>query len=175
MSSLKVGGVHPLAKKAADVQLSIAKENKEFLDVAVYNTSKSKDYPKAWEKTTLRYGLYVESDVPFLLIELPQESKNYSLIVNGYDINQNDRNSWLKETGATMNIFLINASSNIIESMRTINVSASIASELRKAIQAQLVKYKDASAVSAAANLIASQKNTATMIAKGKMISLLQV
>lgn len=173
--SLKVGGIHPVIKKNAEVQLSIAKENKEFLDVIFYNTSKSKDYSKAWGQATLRYGLYVENNIPFLLVELPSEKKSYCLPVNVYEIGQNDRTNWLKETDTTMNVFLINATSNVIESMRTIAFNTSIAGELRKVCQAQLVHYKDSTTISQAINAIVGKLSATMMIAKAKMISLLQV
>jgi len=175
MSSLKVGGVHPVAKKNTEIQLSVAKENREFLDVIFYNLSKSKDYAKAWGQATLRYGLYVENNIPFVLVELAAEKKNYSLPVNVHEISQSERAKWIGETDATMNIFLINAANNMIESVRTITFNAAIAAELRKVCQAQLTQYKDATSVSQAAAAIASQKNAPTMITKAKMISLLQV
>ena len=175
MSILKVGGIHPVAKKSAEVQISLAKENKEFLDVVFYNLSKSKDYAKSWGQATLRYGLYVENSIPFLLVELPQEKKSYSLAVNIYDIGQGERAKWLQETEATMNVFLINATNNMIESLRTITFNAAMAAELRKTCQAQLTQYKDTAAVSQAVNTIISQKNAPTMITKTKMIALLQV
>jgi hypothetical protein len=175
MSVLKVGGIHPVAKKSAEVQLSVAKENKEFLDVVFYNLSKSKDYAKSWGQATLRYGVYVENGIPFLLVELAQEKKSYSLAVNVYDISQAERAKWLQEMEATMNVFLINATNNMIESVRTITFNAAVAAELRKVCQAQLTQYKDSAAVSMAANTISSQKNAPTMITKTKMIALLQV
>ncbi|TAH18585.1 MAG: hypothetical protein EAZ08_11165 [Cytophagales bacterium] len=175
MSSLKVGGVHPVAKKNTEVQLSVAKENREFLDVIFYNLSKSKDYAKAWGQSALRYGLYVENNIPFVLVELAAEKKSYSLPINAYEISQSERSKWLGETEATMNVFLINATNNMIESVRSITFNASIAAELRKTCQAQLTQYKDAASVSQATATIASQKNAPTMITKAKMISLLQV
>ncbi len=173
--SLKIGGVHPIAKKNAEAQLSIAKENKEFLDVVFYNTSKSKDYAKAWGQATLRYGLYVENNIPFLLVELPSEKKSYCLPANVYEIGQNDRANWLKETDTTMNVFLINGTSNVIESMRTIAFNTSIAADLRKACQAQLAQYKDSTTVVQATATIVGKLNAPAMVAKAKMISLLQV
>lgn len=173
--SLKVGTVHPIAKKNVEAQLSVAKENKEFLDIVFYNTSKSKDYPKAWEKGSLRYGLYVENGIPFVLSELPQEKRAYAIAINMYEVAANSRTSWLQETEATMNAFLINAGNNMIEGMRTINFNSALAADLRKACQAQLTQYKDAAGVTAAVNTIVAKTNAATMIGKGKMISLLQV
>ena len=173
--SLKVGTVHPIAKKNVEAQLSIAKENKEFLDIVFYNTSKSKDYPKSWEKATLRYGLYVENNIPFILSELPQEKRTYAIAINMYDVAQASRSSWVQESEATMNIFLINATNNMIEGMRTITFNAALAADLRKACQAQLAQYKDAAGVSTAINAIVTKTNATAMIGKGKMISLLQV
>lgn len=175
MSSLKIGGVHPVAKKNTEVQLSVAKENREFLDVIFYNLSKSKDYAKAWGQATLRYGLYVENNIPFVLVELAAEKKSYSLPVNMYEISQSDRSKWVGETDTTVNVYLINAANNMIEAMRSIAFNAAMAAELRKTCQAQLTQYKDAASVSQAATTIASQKNAPTMIANAKMISLLQV
>lgn len=172
--SLKVGSTHPIEKAASEVRLSLAKENKEFLDVIFYNMSKSKDYPKAWEKANLRYGIYVEANIPFFLVDFPQEGKSYAMPVNLYDISANERESWLKETESTMNLFLLNAN-NIIEAMRTIHVNTSVASEIRKIGQSQLATYKDTNAVKGAISQVLAQKNTATMIAKGKMVSLLQI
>jgi hypothetical protein len=173
--SLKIGTVHPIAKKNVEAQLSVAKENKEFLDIIFYNTSKSKDYPKAWEKSTLRYGLYVEGNIPFILSELPQEKRAYAIAINMYEVAQASRTAWVQETEATMNIFLINAANSMIEGMRTINFNEALAKDLRKACQMQLTQYKDAASVTAAANTIVAKTNAATMVSKGKMISLLQV
>ncbi|GAB4185341.1 MAG: hypothetical protein OHK0057_14470 [Thermoflexibacter sp.] len=172
--SLKIGSKHPIEKTTSEARLSLAKENKEFLDVIFYNTSKSKDYPKSWEKANLRYGIYVEANIPFFLIDFPQEGKSYAMAINFYDISTNERASWLKETESTMNLFLLNVN-NIIEAMRTINVSTPLASEIRKIGQNQLATYKDSSTVQAAISQVIAQKNTATMINKGKMISLLQI
>ncbi|SFF60695.1 hypothetical protein [Thermoflexibacter ruber] len=59
--------------------------------------------------------------------------------------------------------------------MRTIHVNTSVASEIRKIGQSQLATYKDANTVKAAISQVLAQKNAATMIAKGKMVSLLQI
>ncbi len=172
--SLKIGSTHPIEKTASEVRLSLAKENKEFLDIIFYNTSKSKDYPKAWEKANLRYGIYSERDIPFLLVDFPQEGKSYALPVNFYEISANERSDWLKGTETTMNLFLLNPN-NIIEAMRTLHANALIASELRKVGLHQLNTYKDINAVKEAISQVLAQKNTSTMIAKGKMVSLLQI
>ena len=175
MSKFSVGMTHPISKKTTDVQVSIGEENKEFLDVVVYASSNAKDYVAAWNRTPLRYGLHTENNVPFLLIDFQKELKSYALPISVFDIKETERSQWLKETSSVSNLFLLNPNSKVIESLRTITLSANIAAEIRKNCAAQLTVHKTAAAVSQAASLIISQKNASKMISAAKMISIMQV
>jgi hypothetical protein len=172
MTKLKEGIVNPLTNKAAEAELRFSDDHTDFFDVLCAAKIPSPAYPKAWKTDTLKYGAYVEANIPFLLVELPNESRTYALPVNVY---AGAKATWVNDTGNVVNVFLVNADSGLIAAQRTFGADSRVVSQIKAAAKAQQTQYKTAAEVQAAIGKIVAAKNPKLMLAATQMITLMQV
>jgi hypothetical protein len=141
--------------------------NFEFIDIIYNKKSPSQSRMKLWAEGDFNYGVFVESDIPFFLIDF---GDGWELDVNINILklaNKNDRNLWFSINGGDLNMFLVDASSNILKSIRNIHFSRT--DRIKQVLQRQEQRYENHYEVDLEIDKIYSKYSLRDMINRTKM------
>jgi hypothetical protein len=173
--SKEVGLTYPTLNRTKGLQNYVIEFNNDFFDGLYYIKAPSKTQKTAWTKSQFNYGLYVEANVAFLLMEFPTEKISFITPINLYDAPEKDRTNWLSGKTSVINLFLINADNNVTEAIRTFKVDTPFAQLARTSCQAQIKQYKNSAEVNTAIQNVMKQKNFAQMKTATKMVTVLTI
>jgi hypothetical protein len=168
----EAGKPYPVHNRARGVETVVAETNSAFFDVLYYIVKPSSEDIRVWRKSTLRYGLYEDGNIPFFLIDFPAEKWNFDVTINFLKVMQPEGEAWLEGKGNVVNLFLINALNNKLEAMRMISVTADTATQIRAFCEKQLDVYKTPEEADRGIVRIQTRTPTEEMIKKAKMIRL---
>ncbi|WP_270087232.1 hypothetical protein [Sphingobacterium sp. SYP-B4668] len=116
----------------------------------------------------LRYGLFEKHAVPFFIIDLP--TWNFDVHINIFKVSDREaRDSWLNAEGNIINLYLVDATTNILHGMRNISVSKPVSEEIRDILEAQLSTNEKDTEVEQKIGQVQSSLSTDAMINSGKM------
>ncbi|MFW5803627.1 MAG: hypothetical protein ACOCWG_00180 [bacterium] len=143
--------------------------NSDFINIILNIASPTPQEIKTWSKDPLSYGVFTESDIPFFLIDFG--GWYFDVSVNLLKLtDKNLRDLWLKTIGGRLNMFLVDAETNELKSMRIINFSRT--DKIKQVLKRQTQRYQNDFEVDLEINRINSQYSTKNMIGKTKMIRL---
>jgi hypothetical protein len=139
-----------------------------FIDI-IFNIS----HPRTkeindWKNKKFSYGVYVSSDIPFLLIDFGGWAFDAS--INILKIQEGYLDNWLSNIATIMGMYLVDTDTNILLSMRHISFTST--SRIKEILRKQALRYKNADEVDKMIRLIAAKNTTAQMIRKTKMTKL---
>jgi hypothetical protein len=173
--AILIGNTHPVLNTMKGMQNYMIQFHATFFDGLYYLKSPSAAQKAAWKTGSLSYGVYVEGNIPFLLVEFPKEKWTFLTPLNGFLANETDRQTWLASNENVLNLFLLNADTNITENIRTLKVDANFALKIRTACKAQLTQYKTAAEVEAAIAKIVQTKNYLLMKQTAYMVNVMSI
>jgi hypothetical protein len=173
--AILIGNAHPVLNKMKGMQNYMAQFHATFFDGLYYLKSPTAAQKTAWKAGSLSYGVYVEGNIPFLLVEFPKEKWTFLTPLNAFLANASDRQTWLASNENVLNLFLLNADTNITENIRTLKVDANFALKIRTACKAQLTQYKTAAEVEAAIAKIVQAKNYLLMKQTAYMVNVMSI
>ena len=172
MQKIEVGKEFSIKNPAGNGDLVIAHINGESFDVICWAGGLSKKEVKEWKKGRLHYGVFIKEDIPFFLIDLPVVKWDFDISFNIHAEKEAGRGwkQFLDGQGNLVNLFLIDAGTNIVKAMRTIGIDHVMAAEIKKTCHKQLAKYKSSVKLNIILNQILSVYSTRLMINSTKMI-----
>jgi hypothetical protein len=170
-----IGKAHPVLNKMKGMQNYNVQFNSSFFDGLYYLKSPNAAQKSSWKSGALSYGVYTEANIPFLLISFTKDKWNFLTPLNSYTANENDRKVWIDSKENVLNLFLLNADTNITEEIRTLKVDAKFSTLVRTACKAQLAQYKTAAEVDAATQKIIQTKNFLQMQQAAYMVTIMTI
>lgn len=167
----KVGESFPQPNILPGAERCIASLNTAFFDVLYYIQKPSSEDIRTWRKGKLKYGLYAEKSVPFVIIDFPDARWNFDVSIDILKVySEEQREDWLNGEGNIVTLFLINAGTNILEGMRTISVN--FGEKLRDILEEQCILYESSAEVDKEFNDIVSRLTTDNMMSRCVMTRL---
>lgn len=169
MIKYKINEKFPFSNPVPYVENTRSELNSEFIDI-IYNIQNStpKDV-KVWSRSNFRYGLFVESDIPFFIIDFG--GWNLEVSVNLLKLtDKNQRDLWLKKRRGCLQMFLIDADTNVLKSLRIISFSSTV--NFKQILEKQEQRYQNYSDVDLEIKRIYSKYSLRDMINRTKMIKL---
>ncbi len=170
-----IGSSHPVLNKMKGIQNYNVNFNSSFFDGLYYLKTPTAAQKSAWKSGSFSYGVYVEATIPFLLINFTKEKWNFLTPLNNYKANDADRKIWIDGKENVLNLFLLNADSNITEGIRTLKVDEKFSNLVRTACKAQLTQYKTAAEVETATQKIVQTKNFLQMQQAAYMVNIMTI
>lgn len=169
MKEYSVNEKFPVANPIPFIENVRSEINPDFIDV-IYNITKpTMKEVNTWRFGKFKYGVFVESDIPFFLIDFGDWDFDMSLNILKCT-NKEQRDNWLKTDGGWLFMYLIDACSNDIKAMRQISFSST--SKVKQVLQNQAKRYRSYSDVDIEIDKINSKYTTKDMIRKTKMIKM---
>lgn len=170
-----VGKTHPVLNQMKGMQNYTVQFNQSFFDGLYYLKMPSATQKATWRAGAMAYGVYTEANIPFLLISFTKEKWQLLTPLNAHMASEADKKQWLDGKENVLNLFLLNADSNITEEIRTLKVDAKFSNLVRTACKAQLTQYKSATEVNTAMQQIMQSKNFAQMQQLAYMVTVVTI
>ena len=172
MVAFTFGEPFPLHNKANGTEYCRIDLNDSFFDICYYFPTPDRKHINAWGKDIFKYGVYENSNIPFLLIEFEVNKARwcFELSINIHRILEDKADIWLNSEGRIIRMYLIEARTNILVGMRMIEVTVGVAEYIRDICENQDEKYESVKEVDLRINRIIDSISTAEMISRTKMI-----
>ena len=172
MTKYAAGKPFPLHNYADGTDKILCALNEGFFDVLCYLTDPINKEVEMFRTGKLRYGVYRNEHVPFFLIDFIGENWNCECSINIHKAQEDMVENWLNSDANTITIYLIDANSNILKSMRLIGIKQEVAEEIRDILEKQDEVYSSASEVNSKINSLMAMLSTQDMITRAKMHNL---
>lgn len=170
-----VGKTHPVQNTMKGMQNYNIQFNSSFFDGLYYLKSPSAAQKSAWKSGALTYGVYIEANIPFLLISFTKDKWNFITPLNVHKITNEEQKLWIDSKENVLNLFLLNAESNVTEEIRTLKADTKFSSLVRTACKAQLAQYKSATEVEAVIQKTMQAKNFLQMQQAAYIVSIMTI
>lgn len=165
---IKVGEPYPYHHRADGNERVLAEMNNAFFDVLFYSSQPQAD-ARMWTKGKLKYGLFMAKNIPFFVLDFPSDQFNLDVAINFLKIQEDKADEWLNSDANVINLFLIDANTNIIHGMRMISIRHDLAEKIRDACEAQDVHYDSPAQVDQTIAGITERYTTNNMIKISQM------
>lgn len=144
----------------------------ESFDVICWASGLSSFEVKQWRKGRLHYGVFIQDDIPFFLVEFPVAKWNFDVSIDILAEKERGRDyeTFLNGQGNMVNFFLVDAITNNIKAMRMIGIAHETATEIKTACRNQLFRYRDSQALGFRLSQIMAIYDTNAMIRASHMI-----
>lgn len=170
-----VGKAHPIQNKMKGMQNYNIQFNSSFFDGLYYLKSPSAAQKSAWKSAALTYGVYIEANIPFLLISFTKDKWNFITPLNVHTVTNPEQKLWIDSKENVLNLFLLNADSNVTEEIRTLKADTKFTTLIRTACKTQLTKYKSATEVETIIQKTMQTKNFLQMQQAAYMVSIMTI
>ncbi len=170
-----IGKTHPVQNKMKGIQNYNIQFNSSFFDGLYYLKSPSAAQKAAWKTGALTYGIYIEANIPFLLISFSKDKWNFITPLNTYSVANEEQKLWIDSKENVLNLFLLNADSNVTEEIRTLKADTKFSSLVRTSCKAQLAQYKSAAEVETVIKKTMQAKNFLQMQQAAYMVSIMTI
>lgn len=142
-----------------------------FFDIICFASHIRAEEIQAWKKGMLGYGLYVNSDIPFFIIDF--DGWTIDVNINILKIKNDEQiDFWLNGEGNIINLFLVDTDTNILKAMRMISIQMNIAESVRDILEKQSQTYETVDEVENRIDAINHAIKTKEMIKNCKMTKL---
>lgn len=135
MTRFEVGQPFPVHNRARGVEETRIDINEEFFDMCFYSSQAAKD-AKMFTKGKMRYGVFVEDNIPFFIIEFVGDM-SIEASFNFLKLKQDKVDHWLNSKANSITLYLIDNQTNILHGMRLIGIKHEVADQFRDACEAQ--------------------------------------
>ena len=168
MIKYEVNKPFPLPPPMPGAEATLSDITTSFFDVKCYMSEPTPDEIQDWRKGNLRYGLFELDACPFFILAF--ETWNLDISVNVLKIKKSeDIDTWLNTEGNVINLFLIDAGTNILKAMRMISVPRNVAEGLKDILEEQTHRYDNRDQVEKRIAEIQHTISTDNMISRTKM------
>lgn len=142
MKSFNVGQVFPDENPVPGHEYAVSELNKEFFDIRAYFKYVTPVEVKMWQRAGIKYGACVISNIPFLLLNFENTGWRLDVTLNILKVqNETQINDWLNNKNTVINLFLLDALTNILLAIRTISIHKEIAELVRNVLKMQTKNY----------------------------------
>ena len=139
-----------------------------FFHITYYCTRPEMDSPD-WRQGPMAYGLFTQRDIPFFLVHFLKSGLAFEVTVNIHTIADDQVEGWLNSDRTLVPMLLMDARTNIIQSMRMLSLNPTVAVRLRDCLEKQDSRYADAATVELATDEVLSRMTTRQMLKEATM------
>lgn len=171
MTKYEVGNPFPFPHPMPGAEVTLSDISTAFFDVKCYLHDIAPDEIKDWRKGILKYGFFEYDKCLFFIIAF--ENWNLDCSINILKIKSDeDLENWLNADGNLINIFLIDAGTNILKAMRTFSIPVDLSESVKDILEQQTEKYNNHEEVEKRIAEIQHSITTDEMIKRTKMYKL---
>lgn len=143
MLKYEVNAQFPVPHPSLGMEVTLAEITTALIDVKCYLHTPVEEEIMDWKNGVLQYAIFEKDCCPFFIIAF--KDWNLDCSINILKIkSETDQKAWLNGEGNLVNLYLIDAATNILKAMRTISVQAEAAEKLRDICKAQIDRFKNA-------------------------------
>lgn len=146
--------------------------NSAIFDVLIQMNGLTPSETAALKSGQLRYGVYVEEAVPFLLLDFPSAKFNVDASFNFHAVMASDRTAWLEAEANAVTLIGIEGKNYKVVSIRLCGFDLDFVAAFKSAAAQQLVAYSNTVDVNRKINNITARLSTEQMMSKTKMYKL---
>jgi hypothetical protein len=139
LEKFEVGKEFPLKSYKNFSDFGLIEVNSSLFDFIIGMVKPTSKEKMTIRREPLRYGCYYENYVPFLIIDFRFQNINFDATINIFKIDQNSVEEWLNTEANSVNLFLIDTATNIIEGIRLIGLDMNFVKELKDNLRKQLL------------------------------------
>jgi len=161
MTDIAIGKRFPKTNPNNGSETILAEFNDAFFDIHAYLFDISEDEKQQWNIGEVIAALYVKELCPFLIFKFDELAFDPSL--NVFSMYQyREIEAWLRNDANTINLFLVDAESEILLAKRTITINFS--QQMRDVLRRQYLEYEDFDQVDNKIGEISDTISTETML-----------
>lgn len=166
MQEYRVGEPFPLKNPYGKSDYITAAIVGQSFDVICWADRPSSKEVHAWKRGMLRYGAFIRDDIPFFLLYFPDVKWSMDISINILAEKEHSRpfREYLDGAGNMVNLFLVDASSNILKAMRMIGLDNTVVGDIRLSCINQLSRYQTSDKINMHLAAIVSTISTQEMI-----------
>ncbi|GEM63938.1 hypothetical protein SF1_19200 [Sphingobacterium faecium NBRC 15299] len=143
MIKYEVNKSFPFPHPGAGAEITLSDITPSLFDVKCYLNNPVIDEIRDWKKGALTYAIFEQDSCPFFIIEFENWSLDCSINILKIKTDS-DREVWLNAEGNLVNLYLIDATTNILKAMRTISLQKDLCEKLRDICEVQTERYENA-------------------------------
>lgn len=164
---LEVNKPFPISNPTPNVENVRPIINGRSFDVHYYIDSPSPKDIKTFRSNDLFFNIYIEHHIPVMAIYYSSSNWSYDFTINFLKEPEESRELFIQE-GNAINLFLIDANTNILHAIRTIGMYYEGMDAIKKACIEQLNAYKNYMEVEKEIDRLLHQNTTADFIRKSQ-------
>lgn len=139
-------------------------------DVLYYVDGPSSREIRTFTDALLRAYVWIYEDIPFIAVSYFGTNWTYDITLTVASRNNKDvSQAFIEGEGNTVNLCLIDASTNVLTALRTIGLPEDAVQTIKSAARAQIERYADEAEVLAVVNSVYTRMSTDDIIARGTM------
>lgn len=139
-------------------------------DLLMYMAKPSPAEIEAAKTGPVIYGLFTQAFVPFFIVKF--ETFSFDAPLNILKVDNDEEYTWIKSDANAVNLFLVEATTNIIVSMRCIGIDMELVHNLKSTCAKQLGTYRYPVEVDNAAAALMQRYTTDEMLRETKIYKL---
>lgn len=143
-----------------------------FFDAFVSLSGISEAEAKSFRTGTFRYGVFVDSDVPFFLLHFPDTKTEFDAPFNFLKIDDGSRRTWLETEANALHLVLVERRNYIVKGQRFVGLNLEVPTLIKAVSVAQANTYQSAGEVDIAINRTYNRFSIQEMMKASKMYRL---
>lgn len=174
MLVLKIGEPFPMHNKANGQEycrIEIFENTDYVFELFYYFDNPNQSYKNAWSKKEFKHGVYKSNHIPFVLFQFDVNGAlwQFDVTINVHTLTNEFVDLWLNSESKLVRMYLINARTNILESMAIAGLNKEIADEIRNICENQDAQYNSKEDVEQMTRKIEKTITTSEMVMRTKM------
>lgn len=174
MLVLKIGEPFPLHNKTNGQEycrIEIFENTAYIFELFYYFDSPDQSYKNAWSKKEFKNGVYKSENIPFILFQFDVKGAlwQFDVTINIHSLTDEFVDTWLNSDNKLIRMYLINAHTNILESVAIATLNKDVADEIRDICEKQDIEYNTKEEVEMKTRQLEMSITTSEMIRRTKM------
>lgn len=138
MYKYEIGREYPHRNFKDKGDFTLASINENLFDIIIGMEKPSNTEQKIIRQEPLRYGVYINKNVPFILFDFRFQNYSFDCSINFYKVKSEERENWLKTESNIINLSLVDTSNNIMKGVRLISVEIKFIRLIKQSLKMQL-------------------------------------
>jgi len=146
--------------------------NSALFDVLILIPGITGKEEKAFKTGTLRYGVFVQDDIPFLLLDFPDAGLTLDASYNFHKVDPQHQLEWLAAEGNAVHIVAAEQRTYHVKAQRFVGLDLAVPAAIKAAAARQLASHPNMQSVDMGIQKITARFTTEMMMKQAKMYRL---
>lgn len=143
MIKYEINSPFPFPHPSPGEETTLSEITTSLFDVRCYLSNPTSEEINDWRKGSLRYAFFDMDSCPFFILCF--DGWNLDCSINILKIRSDEeKDAWLNAEGNVINLFLIDAKTNVLKAMRMISIQKDASEKLKDVCEAQTERFENA-------------------------------